>query len=239
MFTTFHVLYLFVHFSLCRRQNLAKICSLFHLVLIKKRSFLTSFVFWSSFSCQMYFVWSLCFHFIHEQLTCFAFNFVQYRIPVFCVFCFCILFCSFFKTTKQKIQFEQSSLSCVCGRGIWMDGGEGCILCVWINCEIPYFLAASIDFTCQIVCYYIAYVTSGWWQESFHIEFPLGTYRQTETFEIFPEIWRALAKAQTINVSALANDLKRNYWSVQKICCTWWEYHQYVCCSEFGNRSRF
>ena len=46
MFTTFRVLYLFVRSSLCRRQHLRKIRTLFCLFHIKKRSCLTSCVFW-------------------------------------------------------------------------------------------------------------------------------------------------------------------------------------------------
>ena len=46
VFTTFRVLYLFVRPpSLCRRKHLPKICTLFCLDHIKKRSFLTSCVF--------------------------------------------------------------------------------------------------------------------------------------------------------------------------------------------------
>ena len=45
VFSPFRVLYLFVRLSLCRRQYMPKIRALFCLVVIKKRSFLTSCVF--------------------------------------------------------------------------------------------------------------------------------------------------------------------------------------------------
>ena len=58
MFSPFHVFYLFIRLSLCWRQCLPEIGTLFWLVYIKKRSFLTSCVFWFVFlnaSSQLWF----------------------------------------------------------------------------------------------------------------------------------------------------------------------------------------
>ena len=51
------VLYLFVHLSLCRRQRMPNICTLFCLVIIKQRSFLTSCVFRFMFSFCLLLLW--------------------------------------------------------------------------------------------------------------------------------------------------------------------------------------
>ena len=49
VFPTFRVLYLFVRLSLCRKQRTPNIRTLFCLVVIKKRSFFISYVFWLVF----------------------------------------------------------------------------------------------------------------------------------------------------------------------------------------------